>query len=280
MTEPRTETLDVPGASLRYDTRGRRRFRHELICVRIIAALAPIVLLVAAGACGGDDDEGQATASGVAIEPEAQQRAESINLTLADFPDGWRIAAPESDDDTGREVFNECISVDSSGLTRTGDAESKDFFTQGGQAEQASSAVVIFDDEQQAEDAMSKSSEGFGGSAAEDCFQDVNERAARAEGDNEGFFEVVKFGEVDIGELSFTPPDVDEAQAWQIVIPLESTSGAGEGLEPNFYLDLVLLREGDTTARLLTQKVVTEFDRDLRDELIQTLAHRMTHAAA
>ena len=42
----------------------------------------------------------------------------------------------------------------------------------------------------------------------------------------------------------------------------------------------MLLREGDTTARLLTQKVVTEFDRDLRDKLIQTLADRMTQAAA
>ena len=242
--------------------------------MRIIAALALIVLLVAAGACGGDDEEGEATASGIAIEPEAQQRAESINLTLADFPEGWRIAAAESDDDTGREVFNECIGVDQSGLTRIGDAESQDFFAQGGLAEQASSAVVIFDDEQQAGDAMSKYSEGFGGSAAEDCFQDVSERAMRTEGDgdNEGFFEVVKFGEVDIGELSFTPPDVDEARAWQIVIPLESTSGAGEGQELNWYLDLVLLREGDTTARLLTQKVETEFDRDLRDKLIQTLA--------
>ena len=270
----------MPGASLRYDSRGRRRSRHELIYVRTIAALALIVLLVAPGACGGDDDEGDATASKIAIEPEVQRRAESINLTLADFPDGWRVSAPESDDDTGREVFNECISVDDPGLTRTGDAESQDFFAQGGQAEQASSAVVIFDDEQQAEDAMSKYSEGFGGSAAEDCFQDVNERAASAEGDNEGFFEVVKFGEVDIGELSFTPPDVDEAQAWQIVIPLESTSGAGEGQKLNFYLDLVLLREGDTTARLLTQEVVTKFDRDLRDKLTQTLADRMTQAAA
>ena len=60
------------------------------------------------------------------------------------------------------------------------------------------SAVVIFDDEQQAGDAMSKYSEGFGGSAAEDCFQDAIERVVSAEGDNEGP-EGFKFGEVDIG---------------------------------------------------------------------------------
>lgn len=237
----------------------------------VAVAAALVVVLTVGSACGGNGSD--ETASARAIEPEAEQRAESINLTLADFPDGWRVAAPESDDDTGREVFNECIGVDDSGLTRIGDAESQDFFAQGGQAEQASSAVVIFDDEQQAGDAMSKYSEDFGGSAAEDCFQDVIERAV-----NEGF-EGFKLGEADIGELSFTPPDVDEAQAWQIVIPLESTSGAGEGL-PNFHLELVLLREGDTTARLLTQHLLTEFDRDLHDKLIQTLADRMTQAAA
>jgi hypothetical protein len=30
----------------------------------------------------------------------------------------------------------------------------------------------------------------------------------------------------------------------------------------------------------LTQHLLTEFDRDLHDKLIQTLAHRMTQAAA
>jgi hypothetical protein len=157
-------------------------------------------------------------------------------------------------------------------LTRIGDAQPQDFFShrravEGG-ATQASSAVVIFDDEQQGEDAVSRYSESFGGSAAEDCFQDVIER------DNEGF-EGFKLGEVDIGELSFTPPDVDEAQAWQIVIPLEATSGVREGLEPNVYFELVLLREGDTTARLLTQDVLQEFDRELRDKLVRAVAGRM-----
>jgi hypothetical protein len=267
-------------------TRGTLRLSTQTLAVastrhpwRTIGRWITVCVLAVATACGGSDNGGD-TASGRAIEPEAQQRAESINLRLADFPDGWRVAAPESDDDTGREVFAECINVDDSGLTRIGDAKSQDFFEQApsGSATQASSAVVIFDDEQQAEDAMSKYSESFGGSAAEDCFQDVIERAVSAEGDNEGF-EGFKLGEVDIGEFSLTPPDVDEAQAWQIVIPLEATSGVGDGLEPNFYLELVLLREGDTTARLLTQDVLQEFDHELRDKLVRAVAGRMTESA-
>jgi hypothetical protein len=237
---------------------------------RTIGGWITVCVLAVATACGGNDN-GDDTASGRAIEPEAQQRAESINLTLADFPDGWRVAAPESDDDTGREVFNECIGGYYSGLTRIGDAESKDFFAEAGGARQASSAVVILDDKQQAQDAMSKYSEGFGGSAAEDCFQAVLERDALER------FEGFKLGEVGIGELSFTPPDIDEAQAWQIVIPLEATAGAGDGL-PSLYLELVLLREGDTTARLLTQHLVQEVDRELRDKLVRAVAGRMTES--
>jgi hypothetical protein len=56
----------------------------------------------------------------------------------------------------------------------------------------------------------------------------------------------VKLGEIDIGELSFTPPDVDEAKALQIVIPVEITSGVGEGFEPDVYLEYVFLREGES----------------------------------
>jgi hypothetical protein len=39
---------------------------------------------------------------------------------------------------------------------------------------------------------------------------------------------------------------------------------------------LVTLREGDTTAVLPTQESLEEFDRDLREKLVQTLAGRMS----
>jgi hypothetical protein len=232
------------------------------------AAVAGVVLAVAA-ACGGNGS-GDETASKRAIEPEAQQRAESVVLTLADFPNDWRASAPESDE-SGQDKFNRCIGVDYSGLTRIGEAESQDFAT--GESTEASSTAVIFEDEQQAEDAMKEHSDGLGGTAAEDCFQDLVEEAMRKEGGDQGDF---KLGEIDIGELSFTPPDVDEAKAWQIVMPVEITSGVGKGFEPNVYLELVVLREADTVAVLTTQDVLTEFDRDLRDKLVQTMAGRMS----
>jgi hypothetical protein len=235
--------------------------------MRMMAALVGVVL-AATAACGGNGN-GDDTASGRAIEPEAQQRAESIVLKLSDFPNDWRASAPEADD-SGGDKFNQCIGVDYSGLTRIGDAESQDFAK--GDSTEATSDVVIFKNEQQSVDAMSEHSEGLGGTAAEDCVQDLVEQAVKQEG---GF----KLGEIDVGELSFTPPGVDEAKAWQIVIPVEITSGVGEGFEPNVYLELVTLREGDTVAVLTTQDVLTEFDRELRGKLVQTIAGRMSESS-
>jgi hypothetical protein len=83
----------------------------------------------------------------------------------------------------------------------------------------------------------------------------------------------------DVGELSFSPPDVDEAKAWQIVIPVEITSGVGEGFTPDVYIEQVLLREGDTVARVFTEDVLTEFDEELRNQLVQTVAGRMSESS-
>jgi hypothetical protein len=233
-------------------------------------ALVGVVLAVGT-ACDGNGN-GDDRSSGSAIEPEAQQRAESVNLTLADFPKSWRASSPEGDNRADK--FNECIGVDYSELTKIGEAESQDFAQ--GDSTEASSHVVIFKDEQQAEDAMREHSEGLGGAAAEDCFQDLIEKAVNDDGGGDNGF---KLGEVDLGELSFAPPDVDEAKAWQIVIPVEITSGVGEGFEPNVFVELIVLREGDTVAVLATQEVLAEFDHDLRAELVRTLAGRMSDSA-
>ena len=52
-------------------------------------AVAITILSLSLAACGGDGDGGAGgTGFQRAIEPEAQEQAESLLLTLADFPDG------------------------------------------------------------------------------------------------------------------------------------------------------------------------------------------------
>ena len=84
-------------------------------------------------------------------------------------------------------------------------------------------------------------------------------------------------GEVDVGQVNVNqPPGVDESMTWQIVIPVEVTSGFGEGLSPDIYLERVVMRKGDTTASMTTQDVLEELDPALRDKLAATMAGRMS----
>jgi hypothetical protein len=237
----------------------------------MMPALAGVVFAVAA-ACGGNGN-GDGTAAQRSIEPEAQERAESLGLKLSDFPNGWRASAPEKDP-AGREKFNKCIGVDYSEVTLVGEADSQDFAKE---SAEANSDVGIYESDQQAEDALSEYSGGLGSGATEDCFQDFVEKAMKEEGTSK---EDVKLGEVDIGELSFTPPsDIDEAKAWQIAIPVEIRSGTFKGISADVYLDYVTLREGDTVAIVSTQDVLDEFDTELRDKLVEAVATRMTESA-
>ena len=75
--------------------------------------------------------------------------------------------------------------------------------------------------------------------------------------------------------MSFTPPaESDDARAWQLAIPFEITRGAGAGLSPTVYMDMVALREGDTVALVLAVDVLTPFDSELRDQLVAAVAGR------
>jgi hypothetical protein len=105
--------------------------------------------------------------------------------------------------------------------------------------------------------------------AGEDCVKELMEDALEGED--------VKVGEIDVGELSFTPPPrVDQAAAAQVAIPLEVTSGSTKGMSVTVYLDLIHLREGDELVYVSTQDALTPFDSDLRDDLLQAVASRMS----
>lgn len=231
--------------------------------MRRLVALSSIAL--ACAACGGGSDDEQGAASR-AIEPDATERAEYVVLKLSDFPDGWRASSPE-DDDAGGGSFRRCIGVDYSKLTFTGDAESQDFAM--GENTEVSSDARVFKTEAEAVRAVEEYAAGMASEAAEGCVKELIE-------DRPGADQDLKVGEVDVGELSFTAPAVDEARAWQIAIPFDVTSGAAEGLSVTAYLDIIQLREGDTVVSVQSSDVLTPFDSSLRQELVAKVADRMT----
>jgi hypothetical protein len=238
------------------------------IVMRRTCALAVLAGLAVIG-CGGDDSGGggetDSDESSVArdIQPEAKARAESLVLRLSDFPNGWR-ASPAEDQDKASSEGRACAGTDFSGFTVTGTAESQEFAK--AQAE-ASSEASIFESADDAHAAIAEFGQGLGRSTTEDCFRDLLVKAALEEDSGEEY----KVGEVDIGELSFSPPAVEEARVWQIAIPIEV-----QGLAPTVYLDFSLLREGDAVATVTTVDVFDPFDPDLRDDLLKALAGRVS----
>jgi hypothetical protein len=228
-----------------------------------------VALVLAFSACGGDGNGGSdgGSQSKRAIEPDAQEHAESILLTLTDFPDGWRADAPREEDEEGQEAFNECVGADYSAFTVTGDADS-DHFAMGETAE-ASSEALVYESEQMAAEALEQWAQAIEGEEADTC---MSEWLGEFEDED---FEVTG---AEVGELSFTPPSgVDDARAWQVEMTIEGKAGSqSEDVSVSAYIDLVQLRNGETTAQVTTGDVFSPFDSALRDELVAAVAGRMS----
>lgn len=230
----------------------------------LLAVLA-LVAVVAVG-CGGSDGEGGGSDERSArdIQPEAQQRAESIVLELSDFPDGWR-ASPAEGDEEGAEEFRRCIGGDFSKFTINGEAESQDFAM--GETAEAASSATVFATDQDAQDATGEVTQGLTSSTVEDCVTDLFTKFAKKESGD------IKVGDVDVGELSFTPPEIEEAKAFEIAVPVEA-----EGLEATAYIDFTFLRESNAVAIVFTLDVLDRFDPELLKDLLEALAGRMSGA--
>ena len=230
--------------------------------------LALAVLCVGVSACGGDGESGEGSSDFQrAIEPEAQARAESMLLQLANLPDGWRTEERTGDDEEGDEAFRDCAGVDFSAYTVTGDAQS-DSFTKG-DTTTASSDAEVFANEQMASEAVAKFAHALDGEEADTCMTDL---LGEFEDEN------VEITGAEVGELSFTPPPgVDDAEAWQVTVTIEGKPGGqAERVSVTAYFDLVQLRSGEETAEVTTGDILTPFDPELRDDLIAAVAGHMS----
>ena len=231
-------------------------------------AVAITILCLSLAACGGEgDDGGGSTDFQRAIEPEAQEQAESLLLTLADFPDGWRTGPADEEDEESEAAFRECAGVDYSALTKVGEARSDSFAM--GETAQASSEADVFESAETAEAALAEFTRAFSADETQGC---MSEYVGEFEDDQ------IEITGVELGDLSFTPPaGVAEAGAWQMAITVEGKPGTdAAGISATVYSDFILLREGAATVAVTTQDVEAPFDPALRDELISAAAGRMT----
>lgn len=210
--------------------------------------------LLIAGCGGGSQSSVTAKEAQTVIEAEDQLRAESIGLTLADFPPGWRATPSTEDDDD-----DECVSFDFSDLTVSGAAQSDDFSKDDAEV---SSGVKVYASEDDASAALTRISSLFKSEELRQCLADLVKKGAEEQ-------EGTTVGEISIGELSFTDL-AEETRAWQIEVPFEV-----QGLSVSAYLDVVGLREERTVTGLTFLNVLERFDQEQEEELASTVSDRM-----
>jgi hypothetical protein len=214
----------------------------------VLVALATAAIVLAASACGGGDDRESLNAQ-TQITADDQRDAEQIVLQLGDFPSGWRAEADGDDEDDA-----DCLDVDFSDLTITGEAESKTFVK--GNAPIASSKAAVYQDTEQAGEAF----ERIATDELAECFSDYMKKQSDDD---------VTVGDVSFGELTF-PKMGDRSAAYQIAIELRAS-----GITPTAYVDLVFIQHERALVLLAFVDIFTAFDQAQKEALAGTVAKRM-----
>lgn len=151
-----------------------------------------VLATTACGAMGDNGGGGSAGSEGStdsqrAIQPEAQQRAESLLLRLSDLPDGWFAGPP------GDETFEDCIRADPSAFTIIGEADSDNFAA--GDKGAASSNAEVFETEEMAAAAAAEFVRAPSSDVANACLTDFMDKYPATD----------DLTAVEFGEFTFTP---------------------------------------------------------------------------
>lgn len=215
--------------------------------VRSSLVLTAILCAALAAACGDDDDGSLPAATTVAKD---QAQAESLVLTLADFPSGWKQKPPK-DDVPG--PLDACDPGDSPG--RTGLSEPPDFALGD---DSVANAVALFGSKQAA-------------SASLDRIRPQADCMVAA----------IKSGAVDSAQLTAVDAAVeplkvpamgDRTEAHRVTITFKQLPS---NVEVAVTIDLVFVAKGRAGFSLVAQSVLTPFDEKLLKDLAAKMEARL-----
>jgi hypothetical protein len=229
--------------------------------------------LVVGAACGGGGGSGKSAAK-QSTTAEAQQRAEAIVLKRSDLPESWGALTPSAGDVARAAKFRRCIGAESHGPTPTGEARSE-LFTKLGDVTGAYSEAQITTNIPQAKERFLRYVEGVSRAASNRCFHQAIGKRQILPGIPSA--DPHELGAADVRDLHLRRvPAVEEVRAWEVVIPVRVTSGPTKGVSASVYFDAVLLRNGNRLAYVQTSDVASPADSGLRDQLVRTVAARMS----
>jgi hypothetical protein len=222
----------------------------------LLGALAVSVTLLAAacGASGGSDDAGKqdpttttakatTTTTETAPDDDAQARAESIDLSVSDFPDGF-TATPASDEE-GPSGIDQCTD-EASDDDVTGEYATDDFTAgdlDAGDGVQVSVKTKVFTDEAAAEAAL----EPFSDPDVVSCLDDLFKQQFESNGSTvDGSIAIEDYG------------DTTADQAGLVGGRLTVTTSDGQ--EVPLTVAVVTLRTGDVATALMATGVGPSID--------------------
>jgi len=215
-----------------------------------LAAAAISAVLAACGGGGGGGGEAQTV-----IDDADQARAEAIVLQPGDFPPGW--TGSQHEEGGGTDV-DECVELDLSDVTVTGDADSDDFTSE---TTFVISSASLFQTAEQAGKAFDR----YAREELARCIGDALAESAEAGSDGAN----VEVGETTVSTLSF-PALGDRSSGYRARLTLSV-----EGERTPLFVDFVFIQSERALATLAFASLLQQPSKALREDLAAKVAKRM-----
>lgn len=215
------------------------------------SALAAAALAVAVAGCGGSGGGGNAQ---TVVDDADQARAEAIVLQPSDFPAGWEGAPHEEE---GGADVDECVELDLSDLTVTGDADSDDYSSE---TTFVISSASLFQTAEQAGQAFAR----YAREELARCIGDALAASAEA-GTDEADVEV---GEASVSTLS-SPAFGDRSSGYRASLTLSV-----EGEQAPLFVDFIFIQRERVLATIALASLLQQPSKTLREDLATKVAAR------
>lgn len=212
---------------------------------------ALVAAALALGGCGGGGGGGEAQ---TVIDEADQALAEAVVLQLGDFPAGWEGAPHE---EGGGADVDQCVELDLSDLTVTGDASSDDFSSE---TTFVISSASVFQTAEQAGQAFDR----YAREELARCIGDALAASAEAGSDGAG----VEVGEATVSALPF-PALGDRSSGYRARLTLTV-----EGEQAPLFVDFVFVERERVLVTIAFASLLQPPSKALREDLAAKVAAR------
>lgn len=227
------------------------RTTHRIFIGAVAASFA--LLISACGTSGGSSEGGKdettttkaETTTTVDAEGAAQDRADSVDVELSDFPDGWDSAP--ADDPDEESPLNECDPALGDRSTQLARHATDDYSVgsfDAGDGVQFTARTVVFEDEAAAEAAVAP----FSDPDVLSCIDDTLKSAYTSSGPG-----ITVEGSLETGDADF---GADET----VALSATYTVSADDGSSLDVQLGVLVMRTGDVATNIIVQTVDPDFD--------------------